>query len=79
MSDSDNEEKDLHNYKGIYFGDENEKFICPWTGAHFKFEELTSKLQRVIWSTKEPNAFKWNPKKSAFEPINEDRLDTEES
>lgn len=40
MGDSDAEETDLNNYKGIYFNDENSKFICPKTGAHFKHEEV---------------------------------------
>ena len=30
----------LENYKGIYFDDNNQKYTCPKTGAHFKFEEM---------------------------------------
>lgn len=44
MEDSETEDQDLTNYKGIYYGDDNQKFICPKTGAHFKHEELISKL-----------------------------------
>ena len=30
----------LNNYKGIYFEQESEKYTCPNTGAHFRFEDL---------------------------------------
>ena len=38
---------DLNNYKGIYFEDDNEKFQCPDTGAHFKFEDLCQRMERI--------------------------------
>ena len=38
---------DLHNYKGIYFEDENEKYQCPVTGAHFKFDDLCARMERI--------------------------------
>jgi hypothetical protein len=38
---------DLNNYKGIYFEDENEKFQCPETGAHFKFEDLCQRMEQI--------------------------------
>ena len=38
---------DLNNYKGIYFDDENEKYQCPETGAHFKFDDLYARLERI--------------------------------
>ena len=38
---------DLNNYKGIYFEDDNEKFQCPETGAHFKFEDLCGRMERI--------------------------------
>lgn len=38
---------DLNNYKGIYFEDDNEKFQCPKTGAHFKFQDLCGRLERI--------------------------------
>lgn len=28
----------MDNYKGIYFEQEHEKYICPVTGAHFRFD-----------------------------------------
>lgn len=33
--DDDVDDIDLENYKGIYYGDDNKKFQCPVTGAHF--------------------------------------------
>ena len=42
-----NEEPNLHNYKGIYFDDENEKFTCPISGAHFRFEEMCKILEKI--------------------------------
>ena len=38
---------DLNNYKGIYFDDENEKYQCPETGAHFKFEDLCARMEQI--------------------------------
>ena len=38
---------DLNNYKGIYFEDENEKYQCPTTGAHFKFEDLCARMDHI--------------------------------
>ena len=38
---------DLNNYKGIYFDDDNEKYQCPETGAHFKFEDLCARMERI--------------------------------
>ena len=38
---------DLNNYKGIYFDDDNEKFQCPETGAHFKFDDLCRRMERI--------------------------------
>jgi len=38
---------DLNNYKGIYFDDDNEKYQCPRTGAHFKFEDLCQRMERI--------------------------------
>ena len=31
---------DLNNYKGIYFGDDNEKFQDDKTGAHFRHLDI---------------------------------------
>ena len=39
----------LMNYKGIYFNDDpNNKYTCPKTGAHFKFEHMCQLLDQVI-------------------------------
>ena len=38
---------DLNNYKGIYFEDDNEKYQCPVTGAHFKFDDLSRRMERI--------------------------------
>lgn len=38
---------DLNNYKGIYFGADNEKYTCPVTGAHFRFTDLCNRLEPV--------------------------------
>lgn len=38
---------DLNNYKGIYFDDDNEKYQCPETGAHFKFTDLCGRMERI--------------------------------
>ena len=32
------------NYKGIYFGDNNEKFTDPETGAHFRYKDMCQRL-----------------------------------
>jgi hypothetical protein len=45
MAVSDDVDKiDYDNFKGIYFGDENQKFICPHTGAHFEFRDFCVRL-----------------------------------
>ena len=38
---------DLNNYKGIYFEDDTEKYTCPVTGAHFKFEDMCHRLEKI--------------------------------
>ena len=45
---------DLNNYKGIYFDDDNEKYSCPETGAHFKFEDLCRRIDRIRLKRGEP-------------------------
>lgn len=35
---------DLINYKGIYFNDNNEKYIDEATGAHFRHEDICQRL-----------------------------------
>lgn len=36
--------EDLINYKGIYFNDNNEKYIDDATGAHFRYEDIYQRL-----------------------------------
>ena len=38
---------DLNNYKGIFFEDENDKYQCPQTGAHFKPQDLCQRLEFI--------------------------------
>jgi len=40
---------DFGNYKGIYAGDDNDtKYTCPITGAHFEFNDLSRRINRII-------------------------------
>ena len=41
---SDQQADDLINYKGIYFDDNNEKYIDDSTGAHFRYDEIYQRL-----------------------------------
>jgi hypothetical protein len=45
--DSDIDNIDAENYKGIYEGDQKEKFICPKTGAHFEYFDLCKRMSRL--------------------------------
>lgn len=45
--DSDVDDVDLANYKGIYEGEQKEKFICPHTGAHFEYFDLCKRMSRL--------------------------------
>ena len=38
---------DLNNYKGVFFEDENEKYQCPSTGAHFRPSDLCQRLDII--------------------------------
>jgi hypothetical protein len=43
--DSDVDDIDPDNFKGIYYGDDqNKKYTCPETGAHFRFEDMQRRL-----------------------------------
>ena len=51
-SDQTNEKQDVNqnnkideNYKGIYFGDDNQKFHDKKTGAHFQYDNLRKLLK----------------------------------
>ena len=44
----------LLNYKGIYFADEEDKkYTCPVTGAHFEFIDMCRRLKHVQTRRKE--------------------------
>lgn len=39
---------ELINYKGIYFDDDQDtKYICPDTGAHFEYIDMFRRLKRI--------------------------------
>jgi hypothetical protein len=42
-------DNDLNNYKGIYFGGDNEQTYFE-SGAHFKYKELCAKLEKLVLS-----------------------------
>jgi hypothetical protein len=50
--DADPECDDINfaNYKGIYADDDNsdQKYTCPVTGAHFEFNDICRRLNKVI-------------------------------
>jgi hypothetical protein len=41
---TEGEKQDLVNFKGIYYGDDNQKFTDEATGAHFRFEDMVQAL-----------------------------------
>lgn len=41
---NDQQAEDLINYKGIYFNDNNEKYIDDSTGAHFRYDDIYQRL-----------------------------------
>ncbi len=45
VDDDGEDDIDFKNYKGIYINDEpGQKFTCPETGAHFRFEDMQKRL-----------------------------------
>lgn len=46
-SDSEEIIEDAHNYKGMYFEDNEEKYQDPVTGAHFEFKDISNKLEWI--------------------------------
>jgi hypothetical protein len=47
--DEDVDNVDLKNYKGIYANEENnQKYQCPQTGAHFEFNDICRRLNKVM-------------------------------
>lgn len=45
--DSDLDDIDYGNFKGIYEGEQKEKFIDPKTGAHFEYFDLCKRMSRL--------------------------------
>ena len=43
-----NNETDLNNYKGMYFGDQNQKYQDKETGAHFEYNDMCRRLKGVL-------------------------------
>lgn len=45
----DMDDIDFANYKGIYAEDDtDQKYTCPETGAHFEFNDICRRLQKVM-------------------------------
>lgn len=46
--DSDVDDIDFKNFKGIYFNDDpNRKYQCPETGAHFEYYDLCKRMNKL--------------------------------
>lgn len=45
--ESDVDDLDFDNFKGIYFGDENKKYQDPDTGCHFEYYDLCKRLAKL--------------------------------
>ena len=46
--DSDvDQEATMQNYKGIYYGDQTEKYMDPATGCHFRYTDLCERLLKL--------------------------------
>jgi len=47
-ADSDVDDIDYKNFKGIYFNDDpNRKYSCPETGAHFEYYDLCKRMTKL--------------------------------
>ena len=47
-ADSDVDDIDFANFKGIYFNDDpNRKYQCPETGAHFEYHDLCKRMLQL--------------------------------
>jgi hypothetical protein len=42
--DDSNEGIDYHNFKGVHYAEQSEKFMDPDNGAHFEFDEACKRL-----------------------------------
>jgi hypothetical protein len=49
-ADKDCDNINFANYKGIYAEESgsNEKYICPVTGAHFEFNDMSRRMKKII-------------------------------
>ena len=48
MSNSDVDDIDFENFKGIYINDDpNTKYTDPKTGCHFKYNDLCNRLVKL--------------------------------
>lgn len=53
--------EDLNNYKGIFFDDDKagggapKQYNCPFTGAHFRFSDISARLERIRISRGDPH------------------------
>ena len=45
--DSDVEDIDPNNFKGIYEGEQKEKYYDPDTGAHFEYYDLCKRMAKL--------------------------------
>ena len=45
--DSDVDEIDFDNFKGIYYGEKTEKYQDPETGCHFRYEDLCQRMVKL--------------------------------
>jgi sugar lactone lactonase YvrE len=45
--DSDVDDFDFDNFKGIYFGDKHEKYQDPVTGCHFRYDDLCARMRKL--------------------------------
>ena len=53
------------NYKGIYFGDEVEKYTDPKTGSHFRFEDLWRRMEGIRIERGDPDVVQHGIKQSS--------------
>ena len=47
VEDSDVDDVDFDNFKGIYFGEKTEKYQDPETGCHFRYEDLCQRMNKL--------------------------------
>ena len=55
----DHEEQKFHNFKGIHEHDEEDKYIDPFTGAHFEYKDFYQRL-KIFCITPEDDKYKRN-------------------